>query len=172
MTPEDRVVTYVSPERVELAVGWYGGQASMLYAVASTGALSLGNVMPYGCETLEDWRSTLADRLLSEVREAARMAADASPGDGLEDADALAEWADDLEVWQAAHQDCTWCGSEQPDGITVGDDRGVADPVCATCLPHLEVPDEVPVLPPRAVRVPRQVYRWPHPVPLTTEGGR
>jgi hypothetical protein len=151
-------------------VGWHGGQASMLYAVASTGALSLGSIMPHKCETEHEWRHDLAERLYIEVRSTAREAVTHPDPEARADADALAEWADDLEVWQAAHEECALCGAEWPDGITVGDDRGVAEPICATCLPDLEVPDEVPVLPPRADRVPRQVYRWPYPIPLTTEG--
>lgn len=49
------------------ATDWHGGQGSMLYAVASTGALSRGTVRPYGTETDDEWDDWLRFRLRAEL---------------------------------------------------------------------------------------------------------
>ena len=56
-------------EERELAVGWHGGQGSMLYAVASHGHLARGSVMPYHVDTDDEWNADLLDRLARELVE-------------------------------------------------------------------------------------------------------
>lgn len=66
-------------EELEAATHWYGGQGSMLYAVASTGALRRGTIRPRHEEgrpmTDEEWMIDLAERLESEAEDSAREAA-------------------------------------------------------------------------------------------------
>jgi hypothetical protein len=72
----------IPAEFVQLASEWYDGQASMLYAVASTGGLTLGSVRPYTDDeeikemgiiyyrrpmTDEEWYRSLWDGLESEL---------------------------------------------------------------------------------------------------------
>jgi hypothetical protein len=40
---------------VTLCAEWYGGQGCMLYAVSSTGGLTIGNRRPRGCDTPQKW---------------------------------------------------------------------------------------------------------------------
>lgn len=58
-------------QELDLAVGWHGGQASMLYAVASTGGLSQGTSAPRWWDgepmTSGEWDSYLVDSLRSEL---------------------------------------------------------------------------------------------------------
>lgn len=57
----------------ELASFWHGGMGSMLYAVASTGALSTGTIRPRWWDgepmTDEEWGRDLLGRLRTEVGE-------------------------------------------------------------------------------------------------------
>lgn len=56
-------------DEIQLAQDWYGGQASMLYAVGSTGALALGSVRPYGVDTDDEWADSLRLDLMRELDE-------------------------------------------------------------------------------------------------------
>lgn len=56
-------------EQYALARDWHGGQASMLYAVASTGGLSRGTIMPMSVDTDEEWNAYLLDALARELVE-------------------------------------------------------------------------------------------------------
>jgi len=67
----------LSGEEVDAAISWHGGQSSMLYAVASTGALSRGTIRPYGDDgplTDDEWICHLASNLAWEARDAAKSA--------------------------------------------------------------------------------------------------
>ena len=80
---------YTPTEREHaLAVDWHGGQASMLYAIASTGALTRGPIRPAGCETTEDHDADLAWRLWRELCEVVAIA----DNEGSPDLDTLTEW--------------------------------------------------------------------------------
>lgn len=65
-------------DELTAAEQWHGGQSSMLYAIASTGALSRGTIRP----TDEDdkpmsdaaWLAYLADKLETEASKCARFA--------------------------------------------------------------------------------------------------
>lgn len=75
-TPIDSIE--IPPEFLDLAGAWYDGQSSMLYAVASTGGLTLGPVRPmvYGENrhmTDEEWYWSLWSDLASELRSLIRM---------------------------------------------------------------------------------------------------
>jgi hypothetical protein len=57
------------PKRfVEFASSWYDSSGSMLYAVASTGNLTIGNRRPYDCDTDEEWFLSLWVKLRDELR--------------------------------------------------------------------------------------------------------
>jgi len=75
----------------ELCCNWYGGQDCMLYAVCSTGGLTLGNRRPLGCDTDEKWHLTIWRGFSADMGYAARCARKG----GCEDADLLA----DAELW-------------------------------------------------------------------------
>lgn len=66
----------------------------MLYAIASTGALSRGTMMPYDVTTVAEWNVDLLDRLHSELVQCAQEAKTGGPGE--DDGPALREWADDV----------------------------------------------------------------------------
>jgi hypothetical protein len=86
-------------EQVKLACDWHGGQSSMLYAVASTGALKRGTVQPYGSVTVAEWNVDLLDRLHGELVRTAQEADDHHDSAILRaDGPALREWADDVAV--------------------------------------------------------------------------
>ena len=88
-----------------MAVDWHGGQASMLYAIASTGSLSRGTMMPYDVDTVAEWNADLLDRLHGELVRTAQEADEHSDDDARDNGPALWEWADDvaqvLAVWDA-----------------------------------------------------------------------
>lgn len=104
------------PDRfVDLCIGWHGDIGCKLYAVASTGGLSLGNIRPGGCDSAEKWYLTIWRDFAVDVHHARRAAGDDQcfPPDGHEDLDALIEfeeWVDeqvdrlsasyDLEEWE------------------------------------------------------------------------
>lgn len=84
---------HVTAERRELAIGWHGGQSSMLYAIASTGDLYRGTVRPYGIERASEWDAWLLDALRVELRECLRASHQYAP----EDSDALREWLEAIQ---------------------------------------------------------------------------
>lgn len=106
----------VIPDRfVDLCIGWYDGVNDKLYAVASTGGLSLGNIRPQGCDSDEKWYLTIWRDLAVGVYQARRAAGDDQcfPPDGHEDLEVLIEfeeWVDEqvdqlsasygLEEWE------------------------------------------------------------------------
>jgi len=57
----------IPEEFVEIASQWHSGQADTLYAVASTGNLTLGNRRPAGCDTDEKWYLQLWRELDSDL---------------------------------------------------------------------------------------------------------
>ena len=79
---------------VDLCIGWYDGINDKLYAVASTGGLTLGNRRPVGCDSDEKWYLTLWRDFAVDVYRARRAAGDdeAFPPDGHEDLDAFIEF--------------------------------------------------------------------------------
>ena len=85
-------------EEVALAVDWHGGMASMLYAVASTGALSRGTEGYRGGRTDEEWSADLLADLVREVAEVATLAAATVDEDGgyASDAETAETWARNL----------------------------------------------------------------------------
>jgi hypothetical protein len=65
----------VIPERfVALCSRWYGGQGCMLYAVSSTGGLTIGTIRPPGCCTNEQWYYSIWRDLSVDVMYARRAA--------------------------------------------------------------------------------------------------
>jgi len=64
----------ISSEFIELASLWHGGQGDMLYAVASTGGLTMGSLQPRGCDTPEKWYLHLWQALAADVMWARRAA--------------------------------------------------------------------------------------------------
>ena len=93
---EQRTVYTPTDDELAAASDWHGGQASMLYAIASTGALTLSTVRPSvdddGWRPMTDaeWRADLAWRLWRELRETAEQA----EMQGDEDAELLRAWCD------------------------------------------------------------------------------
>ena len=53
---------------------WSGGVDCMLYAVASTGGLTLGSVRPIGCDSPEEWYLHIWRELSCDVDAVANMA--------------------------------------------------------------------------------------------------
>jgi hypothetical protein len=103
---DDRTILEVSPEQLDLANDWHGGQASMLYAIASTGALSRGTVRPYDVGTVAEWNVDLLGRLHGELVRTAQEADDHHDSAILRaEGPALWEWADEVAVllaeWEA-----------------------------------------------------------------------
>lgn len=68
---DNNTIFKASEAQRAFARDWHGGQASMLYAVASTGALSLGTIRPRWSDgeafTDTEWRFDLAYDLLGEL---------------------------------------------------------------------------------------------------------
>lgn len=69
----------IPAEFVALAADWYSGQSDMLYAVASTGGLTMGTLRPYSFDrgrpyTDEEWHWGLWWDLASDVGYAVRAA--------------------------------------------------------------------------------------------------
>ena len=87
-------------DEIEAAQAWHGGQSSMLYAVASTGALSLGTMRPKDCDggvmSDREWFEYLVANLAREVRWA-RGAAQERINAGDEERDELEEQVDAFE---------------------------------------------------------------------------
>ena len=61
-------------EYFELCMHWHGNQDCMLYAVCSTGGLTLGTIRPRGCDSDEKWYLTIWRELSSDVAYARRSA--------------------------------------------------------------------------------------------------
>lgn len=90
-----RIIIELDAEEIHAAMSWHGGQSSMLYAVASTGALSLGSIRP--SEYLGDmppyrrpltdleWKRDLVTRLESEASSDAETARERATEDCDED---------------------------------------------------------------------------------------
>ena len=73
--PKIAVDSIIIPAQfVRLCNDWYGGQDCMLYAVSSTGNLTLGNRRPRGCDTDEKWYYAIWCELASDVCHARRIA--------------------------------------------------------------------------------------------------
>lgn len=71
-TPIDSIE--IPTEYIELCELWNSGLNCMLYAVSSTGGLTLGNRRPSGCDTEEKWYLQLWLELSCDVAYAARLA--------------------------------------------------------------------------------------------------
>lgn len=96
-------------EEVALAVDWHGGGASMLYAVASAGALSRGTEGYRAGRTDEEWSADLLERLTAEVEE---VASSANTADETDDYWTATAWAATLAELAA---DCAVVGHEWTD---------------------------------------------------------
>jgi len=80
------------PERfVAVAGGWYNGMGCMLYAVSSTGGLTIGTIRPRGCDTDEKWYYSIWRDLSVDVM-SARRAAESACNDYDEDYDDCSEF--------------------------------------------------------------------------------
>lgn len=73
-------------DEIDAACSYNGGQSSMLYAVCSTGALSLGTRRPDPDYTDGEWFAELLGRLESEVEDAIEISEKTGP-DGDDDED-------------------------------------------------------------------------------------
>ncbi len=103
-----RTIIELNDDEINAAQAWHGGQSSMLYAVASTGALSLGTVRPRERDEhdrfvpLSDlaWKRSLVERLEGEASSDADTARERVATDDFddgEDADELLDQALALE---------------------------------------------------------------------------
>jgi hypothetical protein len=79
----------IPDEYRELCSGWYDGM-DMLYAITSTGGLTIGSIRPRGADSIEKWYYSIWCDLSVDVGYA-RRAAEKS---GHEDAAALSEFED------------------------------------------------------------------------------
>lgn len=82
------------PDRhLRLAEQWYSGQSDMLYAVASTGGLTLGNRQPLEAVSDEHWYWILWRDLGADIAHARRLAERDGHDDlqGLRDFEAFAD---------------------------------------------------------------------------------
>jgi hypothetical protein len=97
-------------EYLELCNSWYDGMDDMLYAIASTGRLTIGSIRPRGADTDEKWYLSIWHNLSCDVCYARRSAEKS----GHEDHDALNEFED----WVDAQVDmlATSYGLEDWDG--------------------------------------------------------
>ena len=87
---------------VGLCADWYDGMDDKLYAVCSTGGLTLGNHRPLGCNTDEKWYLTIWRNFAVDMR----SAVNAARRRGDEDCDALIgseEWINErcLDIEEA-----------------------------------------------------------------------
>lgn len=85
-------------EEIDLAINWHGGQSSMLYGVASTGALSLGTRRPLMSDSRSmsdaEWSLDLVLRLYKEVSEI--VDSTKSDPDDFYDYDTAEDWLTNL----------------------------------------------------------------------------
>ena len=70
----DPYVIEFTADELSVADQWHGGLSSMLYAIASTGALRRGSIRPRYCETDAEWFIHIAERLADEADAVAVMA--------------------------------------------------------------------------------------------------
>lgn len=71
-TPVNSIV--IPAKFVRLCAEWHGGQNCLLYAVLSTGNLTLGSIRPNGCDTPEKHYLTIWRELSCDVGFTARQA--------------------------------------------------------------------------------------------------
>ena len=97
MTATTLMTVEIPADYLTLCAEWHDGQSSMLYAIASTGDITLGDRRPCNDdgEPMSDheWHVSLFDSLSCDLRHCARSARKS----GHEDAQALREfetWAD------------------------------------------------------------------------------
>lgn len=110
----------LTAEECNVAMAYHGGQSSMLYAAASTGALALGTIRPSercdcteGCRACQgkrripltdtQWFRSLAERLESEASEAAEIADGNAEDDSEYEADTLREIERMCRAWLDAN---------------------------------------------------------------------
>jgi hypothetical protein len=116
-TTTSGIIPEVSEEQLQLARAWHGGQGSMLYAVASTGSLSLGSRRPlvwdegftgpitgdpdcgWTLATDRQWADALVDQLIAELRSVERSA---DLADEIEDGMTAYIWRDEIDEHWAA----------------------------------------------------------------------
>ena len=68
VTTKTPVNSIVIPKRfVDLCGDWYNGMGDLLYAVSSTGNLTIGNRRPLGCDSDEKWYLILWQGLANDV---------------------------------------------------------------------------------------------------------
>lgn len=65
-------------EYAHLCSEWHSGQSSMMYAVASTGGLSLGRYKPIDVDTDKEWMLRLLSGLLVEIKNCVKICQDNS----------------------------------------------------------------------------------------------
>lgn len=70
----DPFILNFDDDELEIAQAWHGGQSSMLYAIASTGALKRGSIRPREVKTDAEWFAHIADALAEEADHVAVMA--------------------------------------------------------------------------------------------------
>lgn len=91
----------IPDEFIQLCTEWHSGQSSMMYAVSSTGALSLGTIKPLDCETDEEWFQSILSGLESEVRDCIRILKKSRYGYDLDEVENMERFLGFLEgvVW-------------------------------------------------------------------------
>ena len=109
-------------EELTLAQDWHGGQASMLYAVASTGALTRGSMQPIYVDTDEEWNAALLHTLIRELTTCEMV-------DYPDDDEVRDEWIAKLD---ALTEDCDIVGHDWGD-ITRSRWAGTVHRPCARC---------------------------------------
>jgi hypothetical protein len=116
-TTTSGIIREVSDEQLQLARAWHGGQGSMLYAVASTGSLSLGSRRPLVWDegfadpvtndpdcgwrpaTDREWADALVDQLVTELRSVERSA---DLAEEIEDGMTAYVWRNEIDEHWAA----------------------------------------------------------------------
>lgn len=84
-------------EFVEIASQWYSGSASMLYAITSTGGLTIGTCRPLSCESDQQWQILLFDCLESELSYIRRWMEKNPDREESDDLDAIAQFEEWVE---------------------------------------------------------------------------
>ncbi len=132
------IYTATADER-RLATEWHGGMASMLYAVASTGALSRGTEDYRAGRTDEEWSADLLAELVREVAEVATLAAATVDEDGgyVIDAETAETWARNL-AGVTIGETCHRCGSATGEACTLADRERVT--YCPPCRAAMVLP--------------------------------
>lgn len=82
-------------EFVEIAGRWYNGMGDMLYAVSSTGGLTLGSIKPLDADSKEEWYYMLWCALAADVGAARRAAEGANFMDDYEVLCRFENWVDE-----------------------------------------------------------------------------